>query len=72
MVSKELIGACVLTRYNDKLYRVDDIEFNISPKDTFPSRDGGEVRTISTFVSASGLVPLGCLCSPFLFYRHLL
>lgn len=42
-VTKDLIGACVLTRYNDKLYRVDDINFDITPKNTFPNREGGEV-----------------------------
>lgn len=38
-----LLGAVVLTRYNNKTYRVDDIDFDHSPKDTFSYRG----RTIS-------------------------
>jgi hypothetical protein len=34
-----LLGACVLTRYNNRLYRVDDIDFSINPKCTFDRRD---------------------------------
>lgn len=41
-VQKDLIGACVLTRYNNKLYRVDDLDFNINPLSTFGNRTGGE------------------------------
>lgn len=30
----------VLTDYNNKTYRVDDIDFNSTPKSTFATRDG--------------------------------
>uniref|UniRef100_A0A3B4Y785 Piwi-like protein 2 n=1 Tax=Seriola lalandi dorsalis TaxID=1841481 RepID=A0A3B4Y785_SERLL len=44
--TKELIGSIVITRYNNRTYRVDAIEWNKSPKDTFPLMDG----TKTTFV----------------------
>ncbi|CAB3369856.1 Hypothetical predicted protein [Cloeon dipterum] len=30
-----LLGACVLTRYNNRLYRVDDVDFSLNPNCTF-------------------------------------
>lgn len=38
--TKELLGSIVITRYNNRTYRVDDIEWNKSPKDTFTLMDG--------------------------------
>lgn len=36
---KEVIGAIVLTDYNNKTYRVDDVDFNSSPSSTFKHKD---------------------------------
>lgn len=44
--SKELLGSIVITRYNNRTYRIDAIEWNKSPKDTFTLMDG----TKTTFV----------------------
>lgn len=41
--AKELIGLIILTRYNNKTYRVDDIDWDISPQDTFKKADGSEI-----------------------------
>lgn len=38
--TKELVGSIVITRYNNRTYRIDDIEWNKSPKDTFTLMDG--------------------------------
>lgn len=43
---KELVGSIVITRYNNRTYRVDDIEWDKSPNDTFSLMDG----TKTTFV----------------------
>ncbi|KAK1892726.1 Piwi-like protein 2 [Dissostichus eleginoides] len=43
---KELIGNIVITRYNNRTYRIDSIEWDKSPKDTFTLMDG----TQTTFV----------------------
>ncbi|XP_054830438.1 piwi-like protein 4 [Eublepharis macularius] len=40
---KELLGLIVLTRYNNKTYRVDDIEWSVNPKHTFQKRDGTQI-----------------------------
>jgi aubergine-like protein len=42
-VQKSLIGVVVLTRYNNKTYRVDDIDWNQTPRSTFSSNRDGEV-----------------------------
>lgn len=44
--TKELIGSIVITRYNNRTYRIDDIEWGKSPKDTFTMADG----STTTFV----------------------
>lgn len=38
-VKKALIGHVVLTRYNNKTYRIDDIDFTKNPKATFLKGD---------------------------------
>ncbi|KAG8012192.1 Piwi-like protein 1 [Nibea albiflora] len=37
--AKELIGLIVLTKYNNKTYRIDDIAWDHTPKNTFTRRD---------------------------------
>uniref|UniRef100_A0A3Q3RHZ1 Piwi-like protein 2 n=1 Tax=Mastacembelus armatus TaxID=205130 RepID=A0A3Q3RHZ1_9TELE len=44
--TKELIGSIVITRYNNRTYCIDDIDWKKSPKDTFTLMDG----TTTTFV----------------------
>lgn len=34
-----LLGMTVLTRYNNKTYRIDEISFDVTPKSTFKIRD---------------------------------
>jgi aubergine-like protein len=34
-IKKALIGTTILTKYNKRTYKVDDVDFNRSPKDTF-------------------------------------
>uniref|UniRef100_A0A1B6BXC6 Piwi domain-containing protein n=1 Tax=Clastoptera arizonana TaxID=38151 RepID=A0A1B6BXC6_9HEMI len=36
----EFIGSSILTRYNNKIYRVDDIEFSKNPLSTFENNEG--------------------------------
>ncbi len=37
---KALVGEIVLTRYNNKTYRIDDIEWSMSPQATFSTKVG--------------------------------
>ena len=39
-IKKEMIGAIVITKYNNKTYRIDDVIFDISPKDVVALRSG--------------------------------
>ncbi|CAG9764078.1 unnamed protein product [Ceutorhynchus assimilis] len=40
---KRVIGAIVLTEYNNKTYRIDDVDFKKTPDDTFTKRDGSQI-----------------------------
>ena len=39
-VEKALLGTIVMTRYNNKTYKIDDINWDMSPKSTFQYKDG--------------------------------
>ncbi|CAH0561242.1 unnamed protein product [Brassicogethes aeneus] len=41
--NQSLIGSCIFTRYNNKTYTVDDIAWETTPRDTFPTRDGNNI-----------------------------
>lgn len=47
-VSKLLVGSIVLTRYNNKTYRVDDIEWEMRPSNTF-EKHGGQMITYKQY-----------------------
>ncbi|XP_060081293.1 piwi-like protein 1 [Ylistrum balloti] len=38
--TRKFVGSIVLTRYNNKTYRVDDIEWDVHPTSTFKRREG--------------------------------
>ncbi|XP_078456722.1 piwi-like protein 1 [Lampetra fluviatilis] len=40
---KELVGQVILTRYNNRTYRIDDISWNRNPNMTFMKSDGTEI-----------------------------
>lgn len=41
--TKSLVGEIVLTRYNNKTYRIDDINWDARPENKFPKEDGSEI-----------------------------
>ncbi|OCT93257.1 piwi-like protein 4 [Xenopus laevis] len=49
MCEKELLGLVVLTRYNNKTYRVDDIDWSTKPTDSFQKKDGSEITYIDYY-----------------------
>ncbi|KAK7480068.1 hypothetical protein BaRGS_00028705 [Batillaria attramentaria] len=49
-----LLGAIVLTRYNNKTYRVDDIDWQARPTGTFQKSDGSSVTFKDYFWQAYG------------------
>uniref|UniRef100_A0A146L2S0 Piwi-like protein 1 n=1 Tax=Lygus hesperus TaxID=30085 RepID=A0A146L2S0_LYGHE len=44
-----MISQQVLTKYNNKVYRVDDIDFESSPMNTFPMRNGDEITYVDYY-----------------------
>jgi aubergine-like protein len=44
-----VLGMTVLTAYNNKTYRVDGVQFNQSPSQTFPTRDGGSISFVQYY-----------------------
>lgn len=53
---KELLGLIVLTRYNNKTYRVDDIEWSVKPTDTFQKQDGSQISYEDYYKQQYGIV----------------
>ncbi|XP_010347563.1 piwi-like protein 3 [Saimiri boliviensis] len=48
-VAKRLIGSIVLTKYNNRTYRVDGIDWGQSPLDTFNKSDGTKITYIDYY-----------------------
>ncbi|XP_075404837.1 piwi-like protein 4 [Tenrec ecaudatus] len=46
---KALLGLVVLTRYNNKTYRIDDIDWSVKPTHTFQKRDGSEITYVDYY-----------------------
>lgn len=46
---QNLIGACVMTKYNNKTYIVDDIAWHLTPKDTFPLKSGETISFLEYY-----------------------
>lgn len=44
-----IIGSIVLTYYNNKTYRIDDVDFNTRPTSSFTMRDGTQITYIEYF-----------------------
>ena len=40
---KVLVGCIVVTKYNNRSYKVDDIDFNENPASTFTRKDGSRI-----------------------------
>eukprot|EP00079_Xenopus_tropicalis_P021979 XP_012813692.1 PREDICTED: piwi-like protein 4 [Xenopus tropicalis] len=62
---KELLGLVVLTRYNNKTYRVDDIDWSTKPTDSFPRKDGSEI-TYTDYYSQQYSINISDLQQPML------
>lgn len=49
MVIQEIIGTSVLTRYNNKTYRIDDIDWDKNPKYVFSRGNGEEISLLDYY-----------------------
>ncbi|XP_075832500.1 piwi-like protein 3 [Microtus pennsylvanicus] len=48
-VSEEVVGSIVYTTYNNKTYRIDDVNWEKKPKDTFEKFDGSKTTYIDYY-----------------------
>ncbi|KAE8628028.1 hypothetical protein XENTR_v10007275 [Xenopus tropicalis] len=48
-VTKELLGQIVLTKYNNKTYRIDEICWNMTPQSTFKKSDGSDISFVDYY-----------------------
>ncbi|XP_028564520.2 piwi-like protein 2 isoform X4 [Podarcis muralis] len=53
--TKQLIGNIIITRYNNNTYRIDDIDWNKTPKDSFTMSDGKEITFIDYYSKNYGI-----------------
>ncbi|XP_037536653.1 piwi-like protein 2 [Nematolebias whitei] len=53
--TKELVGNIVITRYNNRTYRIDAIEWNKSPKDTVTLMNGTETTFLDYYSKNYGI-----------------
>ncbi|KAM4746677.1 piwi-like protein 2 [Anableps anableps] len=53
--TKELVGTIVITRYNNRTYRIDAIEWNKSPNDTFTLMDGTKTTFLEYYSKNYGI-----------------
>ncbi|XP_066495606.1 piwi-like protein 2 isoform X2 [Tiliqua scincoides] len=66
--TKHLIGNIIITRYNNNTYRVDDIDWNKTPKDSFTMSDGKETTFVDYYSKNYGIT-LRELGQPLLIHR---
>nr|AID66627.1 Piwil2 [Monopterus albus] len=66
--SKELVGSIIITRYNNRTYRIDGIEWEKSPKDTFTLM-GGTTTTFVEYYSKNYGITLKEMDQPLLMHR---
>ncbi|XP_042332400.1 piwi-like protein 2 [Sceloporus undulatus] len=53
--TKQLIGNIIITRYNNNTYRIDDIDWNKTPKDSFTMSDGKEITFLEYYSKNYGI-----------------
>ncbi len=46
---KQLLGASVITRYNNKSYKIDDLDFESSPQSTFADAQGNKISYVDYY-----------------------
>ncbi|KAM6318273.1 piwi-like protein 1 [Podargus strigoides] len=49
LCARELIGLIILTKYNNRTYRVDDIDWDANPLCTFRKADGSEISYVDYY-----------------------
>ena len=55
VINQQLLGESILTRYNNRSYIIDDINFEMSPKSTFTNEKGVQMTFIDYYKKQYGL-----------------
>ncbi|XP_054660753.1 piwi-like protein 2 isoform X2 [Grus americana] len=66
--TKQLVGNVVITRYNNRTYRIDDIDWNKTPRDSFTLASGEEITFVDYYSKAYGIT-IRELDQPLLIHR---
>ncbi|XP_049686573.1 piwi-like protein 2 isoform X2 [Accipiter gentilis] len=66
--TKQLVGNVVITRYNNRTYRIDDIDWNKTPRDSFTLASGEEITFVDYYSKAYGIT-ISELDQPLLIHR---
>nr|XP_058145769.1 piwi-like protein 2 isoform X2 [Dasypus novemcinctus] len=53
--TKLLVGNIVITRYNNRTYRIDDVDWNKTPKDSFTMSDGKDITFLEYYSKNYGI-----------------
>ncbi|XP_063287992.1 piwi-like protein 1 [Pelobates fuscus] len=54
--AKEVVGQIVLTKYNNRTYRIDEVFWNMSPLSTFKKYDGTDITFVDYYKTQYGIV----------------
>uniref|UniRef100_A0A8C8ACH3 Piwi-like protein 2 n=1 Tax=Otus sunia TaxID=257818 RepID=A0A8C8ACH3_9STRI len=65
---KQVVGNTVITRYNNRTYRIDDIDWNKTPRDSFTLASGEEITFLDYYSKAYGIT-IRELDQPLLIHR---
>ncbi|XP_068908412.1 piwi-like protein Ago3 isoform X2 [Tenebrio molitor] len=67
--TNNLIGACVLTKYNNKTYVVDDIGWTMNPRDSFETKSGSKCSFVDYYKQHHNIT-IGDVDQPLLINRQ--
>lgn len=54
MIYSNIVGKVVMTKYNQKTYRVTDIDFGASPENEFVQKDGTKISYVDYYQNKYG------------------
>ncbi|KAK3795239.1 hypothetical protein RRG08_056298 [Elysia crispata] len=69
-ITKKLVGSTVLTRYNNKTYRVDDIVWDKNPLHKFDSRASGESMSFEDYYRKQHNIEIKSKTQPLLLHKR--
>jgi aubergine len=55
MATQKLLGQVVVTGYNNRTYRVDDVAWDLSPLSTFEKKEGEKISYMEYYAKSHGI-----------------